>query len=415
VNIRSDFSEREEVRLAPTGGRNGSGDGRQAETAEGRAVRSDPSDAGPKVCMLTSRNFIRLAYQAAAFEAQDVLCQTADVDLIALEPGPGFAIREQVLRKLLWRDFSGRLAFLNPGFRPVRLAKTYDVLVAYCAGIRDLLHVNAIRNWTDRCRTSVCILDEIWAASARKCERYLQVLRRFDHVVVGLEGSAGIVGELIGRACHFVPAAADALRFSPYPSPPPRVVDVYSFGRRREPVHRGLADHAARHGLFYLHETLEGGVNIVRDYRQHRDQVAAIAKRSRCIVVAPAKFDRPDERGTQNEISNRYYEASAAGAVMIGEAPDCESFRRLFDWPQAVVGLDPDGSDAGKVMTELLGQPDLLRRLGCRNAEQALRKHDWVYRWMQVFQIAGLAPTPGMNGRAQRLHRLADLAAEDAA
>jgi hypothetical protein len=365
--------------------------------------------------MLTSRSFIRLAYQAAVFEAQDVLCETADVDLVALEPGPGFTVREPLLRKLLWRDFSGRLALLNPGLAPVRLAKTYDVFIAYCPAVRDLLHVNAIRNWRDRCRTSVCILDEIWAAEARRSRHYLRLLTEFDHVVVGLEGSAGIVGELIGRACHFLPAAVDALRFSPYPAPPPRVVDVYSFGRRREAVHDGLRTLAAERGLFYVHETLEGGGSPVRDYRQHRDQIAAIAKRSRCIVVAPAKFDRPDERGAQNEVANRYYEASAAGAVMIGEAPDCESYRRLFDWPEAVVDLDPGGSDAAEVVGSLLRQPDRLRKLGGRNAEQALRRHDWVYRWLEVFRIAGLAPTPGMIARVQRLHGLADLAKQDAA
>lgn len=370
--------------------------------------------AEPKVCMLTSRSFIRLAYQAAVFEAQDVLCQTADVDLVALEPGFGFSLRERSLRKLLWRDFSGRLAFLNPGLRSVQLTTTYDLFVAYCPAIRDLLHINAIRNWKDRCKTSVVILDEIWAVGAHKCRHYLQALKQFDHVIVGLEGSVGVVGELIGRACHFMPTAADALRFSPYPFPPPRVIDVYSFGRRRESIHRELMNHAGRHGLFYLFDTLEGGGNIVSDYRQHRDQIAAVAKRSRCIVVAPAKFDRPEERGTQNELANRYYEASAAGAVMIGEAPDCESFRRLFDWPQAVVELESNGSDVVEVLTRYRGQPGLLRTLGCRNAEQALRRHDWVYRWIDVFRIAGLAPTPRMNERVQQLHKLADLAKHDA-
>jgi hypothetical protein len=66
-------------------------------------------------------------------------------------------------------------------------------------------------------------------------------------------------------------------------------------------------------------------------------------------------------------------------------------------------------------MTQLLAQPGLLRTVGRRNAEQALRKHDWVYRWMQVFRIAGLAPTSHMDERVQRLHRLAELAKHDAA
>src|SRR5262245_56452514 len=269
--------------------------GARAGPASALDLQSRPSSA-PKVCMVTSRGFLRFAYQAAVFEAQDVLCQTADVDLVAPEPALGFPVRETLLRKLLWRDFSGRLALFNPGLKPLQLTKNYDLFIAYCPAIRDLLHINAIKNWRERCRTSVCVLNEIWAVGAHKCRHYLQSLKQFDHVIVGLEGSASVVAELVGRPCHFLPTAVDALRFSPYPMPPPRVIDVYSFGRCREAVHQELMRYTAQREMFYIYETLQGGTNIVRDYRQHRDLIATLAKRSRCIMVAPAKFDQPEDR-----------------------------------------------------------------------------------------------------------------------
>ncbi len=373
-----------------------------------------PAPGSPSVCMLTSRRFVRYAYQAAVFEAQDVLCATAEVDLVELEPRPGFDRRESIVRRLLWHDPTGLLSHANPGLVPIRLARQYDLFIAFCPAIRDLLHVNAVLDRADHCATSVCFLDELWANGVRHARRYLDVLRRFDHVFVGLEGTVAPVSELIGKQCHFLPSAVDALRFTPYPAPGERVVDVYSFGRRREAVHQALLQFAAARRMFYLHETLEGGSNVVSHPGQHRDQIAGIAKRSRFITVAPAKFDRPDERGAQAELSNRYYEGAAAGAVLIGEAPDCPSFRALFDWPEAVVALKPDGSDTTDVLGALLEHPERMRAIGARNAAQALRRHDWLYRWKRIFEVAGHAPTPAMRARERLLHGLAGRAEEEA-
>jgi hypothetical protein len=46
-----------------------------------------------------------------------------------------------------------------------------------------------------------------------------------------------------------------------------------------------------------------------------------------------------------------------------------------------------------------------------RNALEALRRHDWVHRWLQIFQIAGIEPAPGMIARVERLEDLAGAAA----
>jgi hypothetical protein len=235
-------------------------------------------------------------------------------------------------------------------------------------------------------------------------------LDSFDHVVVGFAGSVDAVSEMIGRRCHFVPPAVDAVRFSPFPDPPSRVVDIYSIGRRNENIHQELLNAAAKHRLFYLHDTLEAGMSNMKDHRQHRDLFAAIAKRSCTFMVAAAKVDRLDETKGQIEVPNRYYEGAAAGAVLVGQRPACEYFPRMFDWPDAVIEAQPDGSDAADVILDLLSQPDRSRAISRRNAAEALRRHDWVYRWQEIFQIAGIAPTPHMQARQQYLHDLAALA-----
>jgi hypothetical protein len=371
----------------------------------------------PRILMPSGRGFTKKAFQCALYEAQDVLCQTADVDLVCLQPrsASGFEFRQRWQRRLLYRDITKKLIFANPGLERVRVTKDYDLFVAVCQNYWDLLYLNAVDGWKDRCRTSVCWLDELWIKDLPQCRNWLHVLNQFDHVFLGYAGTVGPLSARLGRPCHWLGAGVDAIRFTPHPEPPPRVVDVYSVGRGFNGIHDALQREAAANQLFYLHDTLDAAAVETLDHRRHRDMYANLAKRSRHFVVAPGKVNLRVETGDQIEIGYRYYEGSAAGAVLIGQAPDCPSFRERFDWPDAVIDVRPDGSDVVKVLSALASQPDRLQRISRRNSTEALLRHDWLYRWKQIFEVAGIARTPGMIVREDRLTQLANLAGDSRA
>jgi hypothetical protein len=171
-----------------------------------------------------------------------------------------------------------------------------------------------------------------------------------------------------------------------------------------------MLEAADRRELFYVHDTV---VNIadaeVHDHRQHRNLFANMAKRSRYFTVAAAKKGTLETRG-QVEIGYRYYEGAAAGTVMIGEAPDCEAYKELFGWPEAVVQIKPDGSDIMAVLGDLNSEPQRMAAISRRNTREALLHHDWVYRWKEMFRLAGIEPSPHMVAREQRLKDMADFA-----
>jgi spore maturation protein CgeB len=240
---------------------------------------------------------------------------------------------------------------------------------------------------------------------------YLHILKRFDHVIVGFKGSVDAISKVIGRHCHFLPYGVDAIRFSPYPNPPSRVIDIYSLGRRLDDIHKALLNFTAERNMFYVYETLQAGAeNLVSNHRQHRDLLANQLKRSRYFLVAPGKVNRPQETRGQIEVPARFFEGAAGGTVMIGQAPDCELFRQRFDWKDAVIEIKPDSSDAATVLTELAGQPKRVCEASRRNAAEALLRHDWSYRWKEILAIAGLKPTPQLELREKRLKELADVA-----
>lgn len=361
--------------------------------------------------MPTWRGFKKYAFQGGLYEAQDVLVETDDVDLICVEPGAMFSVKEAVQRRLLWRDPSGKVVHLNPGLKPIHLTQDYDLFVVVCQNWWDVPYVNAIKNWKTRCRTSVCWFDELWAGCIPDYRHWLHALNQFDHVVVGMGGSVPALEKALGRPCHWGPGAVDALRFSPYPAPPARVIDIYSMGRKLEKMHQAFLKLAARREVFYIYDTFPGSMAHPPDHRQHRELIANMAKRSRYFVVAPAKAGVQGDTHGQVEIGYRFFEGAAAGAVMIGQAPDCQSFKQLFGWPDSVVEISPDGSDAIDKLKNLEAQPERLETIRRRNARESLLRHDWVYRWKEILRLAGLKPRPAMEQRERLLTELAAQAA----
>jgi hypothetical protein len=378
----------------------------------GEAPKAPTASASPRICMPTWRNFTRKAFQCGLYEAQDVLVEIDDVDLICLDMTWGKWFAETSLRRPLYHDVSKKLIFANPGLKKVQLSRDYDVFIAVCNTYWDLPYINAILRWRDHCKISVCWIDEMWAADIPGYKYWLQALSRFDYVFIGCKGSISALSQATNRPCYWLPGGIDALRFSPFPNIAGRVIDVYSIGRRYEGVHSELLKAAKRGGFFYLHDTFANLANAdVYDHRHHRDLFANIAKRSRYFVVAPAKVNVIDETRGQEEVGYRYYEGAAAGTIMIGEAPDCEEYTALFGWPEAVIRIQPDGSDIATVLSDLGSDPERRAAISRRNTREALLSHDWVYRWSEMFRVAGIEPSPRIAARERLLKDLADLAA----
>ncbi len=92
---------------------------------------------------------------------------------------------------------------------------------------------------------------------------------------------------------------------------------------------------------------------------------------------------------------------------MIGDPPRTDAFQTHFDWPDAVVYLPFGSGNIGGLIAELGQQPERLARIRHDNVVNALRRHDWLYRWQSVLASAGLEPTPAMQDRQARLATLA--------
>ena len=360
-----------------------------------------------RICLPSTRAFSRKVFECGLYEAQDVLCAVDNVDRIDLRATDALTSRHRWLSRLVFHDPSHRLQRLNPGLEPIRLTRDYELFVTFCPSYEELLYLNAIDNWKDRCKVLACWVDEIWVSSIEKYHHWLPLLAQFDHLFVTHEHTASALSTVLGREVVFLPAAVDTLRFAPLPHVA-RGVGAYSIGRRREGLHQALLEYSRRNDFFYVHDTYRASVADVYDPGAHRDLFAQTAKRSQFFVVAPPKFDSVVETAGQVEVGYRFYEGAAAGCVLIGERADSEAFRRLFAWADVVTEMAGDGSDCAAILTELRRQPEHLDLVSRRNAALSLMRNDWAHRWQALLEHVGMTAAEPMR---LRMRSLADRAA----
>jgi hypothetical protein len=360
----------------------------------------------PRVLLFSLRNIYgRAHFRCPHFEFEDIICEIDSVDLLAPKIDPSS----------LRADFATRLAFhapiaLNPGIPRVSVKKHYDLLFTVCGHPQDLIMFNAIKNVKDSCAISVCLLDEFWVKEIPHRRHFLPMLAQFDVVMLYYSQTVKPLSEAIGRRCAFLPPGVDAISFCPYPNPPKRVLDVLSVGRRSEITHQKLLSLVNEEGLFYLHDSLAGIQTL--NSREHRALLANCAKRSRYYIVNPGLIDRPDKRGDQIEVGNRYFEGAASGTIMVGEPPNNEAFKAMFDWPDAVTPvtrLPFNSHDIDIVMKDLDRNPERQEKIRRTGVLEALKRHDWVYRWEKILETIGLQPTQEMQQRKDRLGELAKI------
>jgi hypothetical protein len=359
----------------------------------------------PRVLMFSQRNIYKPeVWRCGFYEFEEIIRSIDSVEMLCPKAKKWFI---QGKRFALGVGKRSSIA-INPGIPKLTLDRRYDLFFAICQIPSDLLNVNSVTNWKQNCKTSICMLGELWEKEIPSYRSCLKILSQFDYVLLNFKQCIELVGQITKTHCSYIPFGVDALLFCPFPNPPERVIDVLSIGRRSESLHQSLLSMVKECQLFYVYDTFMDLRTF--DLEQHRLLLANLAKRSRYFLVNPGKFDLPNESGNQSEIGARYFEGAAAGTILIGEEPRVEIFKAIFEWPDAVIQLPRSSDRIEAFIHDLdmqLHRQEVVRR---NNVAHSLLNHDWVYRWETVLDLAGLAPMPKLVERKQQLQNLSKMA-----
>jgi hypothetical protein len=352
------------------------------------------------------------------YEFEDVVAEVTGADRVEAGDAPALELSRRAYRLTRMVTGSQRLARATaPRPSTVRLERDYELFFPVFNHAHELFALTTVPGWRRRCRVAACFVNELWVD---RLPRYLlELLAQFDHVFVGLRHPVDEVARMVGRPCRYLPLATDVLRFSPLSDASPRAIDVCNIGRRSAVTHAALMRQARDRRRSYYYDTVAAGgaggrqrTFEVDDPAEHRLLLAQVLQRSRYFIANRSRVNEPEFTRGRDEISGRFYEGAAAGAVMLGEPPRTSEFERQFDWPDAVVRLPFDSPDVGDRLDELDRDPARLERIRRDNVRQAALRHDWVHRLRTVYETLGLRPTPAMLARERRLRALVAPAVE---
>jgi hypothetical protein len=390
------------------------------ESTAAREVATLVPGSGGPVLQLSMRRVHDLVAFCAPYELEDVVASVTGADRVEIDDYEAIEWSRRLYklgRKALRSRAVARA--LVPRLPVPRLQREYELFFPVFNHPFELFSLAAVPDWRSRCKRAVCLISEIWIQELP--EYLIELLADFDHLFVAVQHPASEVGRIVGKPCTYLPLAADVVRFCPHPSPAPRSIDVCNVGRRSAVTHAALLALARERRMFYYHDTIRAsgprGKQLtfhVGNAAEHRQFLASVLRRSRYYLAYRSRVNEPEQTEGREEISGRFYEGAAAGAVLLGEPPRSGEFERQFDWADAVVRLPFDAPEVGEFLSALDGDPERLERIRRTNAQQAALRHDWLYRLETVFASIGQPPTDAMRDRRERLDELARMAIEGA-
>jgi hypothetical protein len=375
---------------------------------------AETASADARVLLYSQRNLSRSVWRGGPNEFEDVIAQIDDVRMVA--PGAHAATGFRRVGRGLADRARARLGLRRqPHGEVVEIDGDYDLFFVALTSAMGLSDLQQLRGWRKHCRMAVCFIFEQWLPMVEQWRPYLRLLRDFDRVFVFSRWSIPAMQQIAQRPVEYLDGGIDTEALCPYPVVPPRMIDVYSLGRRSPVTHAALFRSMEAEQLTYIYDTVSFG-EVVVDYALHRPLVRHLMKRSR-YFLAYRVGDSPTRAhwGGEDAIPLRYFEGAAAGTVMLGTIPQSDDYGRLFDWPDATIEIPYEAPEIMDILATLDADPERLARARRNNVMHSLRRHDWVYRWRDILDAIGLAHTPGMRARIARLEHLADLAADDSA
>jgi hypothetical protein len=282
-----------------------------------------------------------------------------------------------------------------------------DVLLVLARDLADAAVLVGVPGWD---RLGELVMLHIGVVTERDLRRYPELVgqlrRRVDALFSGTEMPP--LGHLCSdrlRTVAVVPPLLDVLAFPARPDDE-RTIDVFSPAARPPGQDRLLRHWASAHNGSYQQHI--GQLGAITSLAAHRRIFTTMATRSRLLLTNFDRFDNRRRAGLHREVGGRFYDAMAAGCVLVGDLPT--SSRQFAEYVAAAGPLTfpCDAQQLPDEVAEALTDHAASRRLGSLARAAALRHNDVAHRWAQMAALAGLPNSPGVEARIEQLAALAD-------
>jgi hypothetical protein len=313
---------------------------------------------------------------------QDEIARIAGASFVDIPQGTGFG---NLGKKF---PISTRYAGLRRFLRSRSFSVSADVLWVVMMGPENWV-LDLYRDWDRKVGFKILYLFDTM-------ERQIPVIRKvlesskWDLAITSFSGAVPHLEAGTQRKWHCVPQGVKLERFRPSDGAA-RMIDFCSYGRRLGRIHASLKRFCESAGLHYDYTTTAGLRPDTRP-QEHYTLYAWHLKHSLFNLCWPVELTTPGRVESFSPITCRWFEAAAAGNVIVGRAPRDPGFTELFG-PDAVVEVNPELSDDDfqTVWRKLWD----LRRPHLEATRQRYRAYSSQWSWeARVRQILHLARLP---------------------
>jgi hypothetical protein len=370
---------------------------------------------GPRVAILSLREIRPVANYGGLREAEDAL-----VDALAAG----------LYRVVLSSPRFSRGTLAKPGVRAVlnssRVVHPYriehhqrrdgapaDVLLVLARDLGDASVLVGLPGWNELGERVLVHIESVTEWDLRRHSDVVSHLRRkADALFCACEmPPLGYLRTMHGRlsTVDVVPPMLDVLAFPVRTDPSHRTIDVFCPGPAPTVQNQLLRQWASLNDGSYQQNI--GQLGAVNSLDQHRKIFTSMATRARVFLTNAHRYSQrqlgPSRDGHQG-VDTRFFEAMAAGCVLIGDLPHGSRQFAEYVRPAGPLSFPLNAERLPADVLEVLDDPDHGARLGSVARATALRLNDVAHRWKHMATVAGIPDSPGIDARIKQLAELAD-------
>jgi hypothetical protein len=194
------------------------------------------------------------------------------------------------------------------------------------------------KNWANGCKIKILYLFDTLPHQYPLIKELLN-LNTWDILITSFNDAVIDLEKITGRKWYCVEQAADKHLFQPVPQND-RVIHFSAYGRRYPALHEALKEFCIHNGLYYDYTTHDAKHPVVDSTELYR-QYAWHLTHSVFTFSWPVEMTNPGRAGHLHPITCRWFEAAAAGTVILGRQPNNEAFAEWIG-TDTVVDIDPD-------------------------------------------------------------------------
>ncbi|MGH1427536.1 MAG: glycosyltransferase family protein [Arenicella sp.] len=328
-----------------------------------------------KILVVSSRKHLVIPATACLIEFEQVLVSAFNADLLAVYEAGDFSERQYDAIIFIAMSYSQ----LSEMMLAVEKKVSFKVAIAYVFDAFTPKKINVL------------------PMMSHKFIPKLRVLRRFDVIYSPMKLLIASQSKTLQANITYLPIGVDALKHGAHEEVEQRFISVNGYGRQPPSISQYFADQCNTLGKDIYYHTDHMKIAGLHDYVRHRQLFWKLLRSSKiALAYAPEYYD-PAGRFECSFVGQRWYEAMAAGCVVVGRSPSAKETNEIFSWKNALIDIAEDPSKAWEDVQNLLNDEELLLEVSRLNFLNTLKQHDWRIRVKLIAETFSLKLSDSFN------------------